>query len=254
MQAYLGGGSVLQLNIAIVDDLKLDRERLSADLRSYFARRPDLDMKLTEFESAEQLMEAYQPGAFDVLFLDILMGGLNGIQLAGKLREIDQKVLIIFLTSSPEFAFDAFPVHPFDYLMKPYEYERLEAVLAEVLHALSAEEPIISIRVPRDTHEVPLNKLVAIESRGHTVEVHLSDGQTLRSIMTFAEIEKILADDPRFLRCNRGVIVNMDQVLSPKDGAMHMKDGSSYPIKVNGRASVLSEFSQYMISKVDNRR
>ena len=49
-------------------------------------------------------------------------------------------------------------------------------------------------------------------------------------------------------------MVNMDQVLSPKDGAMHMKDGSSYPIKVNGRASVLSDFSQYMISKVDNRR
>ncbi len=253
MQAYLGGGSVLQLNIAIVDDLKLDRERLSADLRSYFARRPDLDMKLTEFESAEQLMEAYQPGAFDVLFLDILMGGLNGIQLAGKLREIDQKVLIIFLTSSPEFAFDAFPVHPFDYLMKPYEYERLEAVLAEVLHALSAEEPIISIRVPRDTHEVPLNKLVAIESRGHTVEVHLSDGQTLRSIMTFAEIEKILADDPRFLRCNRGVIVNMDQVLRLDGDVFKMRDGTIFPLRVRNRSALVSKFSQYTISRMEGR-
>ena len=253
MQAYLGGGSVLQLNIAIVDDLKLDRERLSADLRSYFARRPDLDMKLTEFESAEQLMEAYQPGAFDVLFLDILMGGLNGIQLAGKLREIDQMVLIIFLTSSPEFAFDAFPVHPFDYLMKPYEYERLEAVLAEVLHALSAEEPIISIRVPRDTHEVPLNKLVAIESRGHTVEVHLSDGQTLRSIMTFAEIEKILADDPRFLRCNRGVIVNMDQVLRLDGDVFKMRDGTIFPLRVRNRSALVSKFSQYTISRMEGR-
>lgn len=253
MQAYLGGGSVLQLSIAIVDDLKLDRERLSADLRSYFARRPDLDMKLTEFESAEQLMEAYQPGAFDVLFLDILMGGLNGIQLAGKLREIDQKVLIIFLTSSPEFAFDAFPVHPFDYLMKPYEYERLEAVLAEVLHALSAEEPIISIRVPRDTHEVPLNKLVAIESRGHTVEVHLSDGQTLRSIMTFAEIEKILADDPRFLRCNRGVIVNMDQVLRLDGDVFKMRDGTIFPLRVRNRSALVSKFSQYTISRMEGR-
>lgn len=253
MQAYLGGGSVLQLSIAIVDDLKLDRERLSGDLRSYFARRPDLDMKLTEFESAEQLMEAYQPGAFDVLFLDILMGGLNGIQLAGKLREIDQKVLIIFLTSSPEFAFDAFPVHPFDYLMKPYEYERLEAVLAEVLHALSAEEPIISIRVPRDTHEVPLNKLVAIESRGHTVEVHLSDGQTLRSIMTFAEIEKILADDPRFLRCNRGVIVNMDQVLRLDGDVFKMRDGTIFPLRVRNRSALVSKFSQYTISRMEGR-
>ncbi|MBQ6523839.1 MAG: response regulator transcription factor [Atopobiaceae bacterium] len=243
----------MQLSIAIVDDLKLDRERLSGDLRSYFARRPDLDMKLTEFESAEQLMEAYQPGAFDVLFLDILMGGLNGIQLAGKLREIDQKVLIIFLTSSPEFAFDAFPVHPFDYLMKPYEYERLEAVLAEVLHALSAEEPIISIRVPRDTHEVPLNKLVAIESRGHTVEVHLSDGQTLRSIMTFAEIEKILADDPRFLRCNRGVIVNMDQVLRLDGDVFKMRDGTIFPLRVRNRSALVSKFSQYTISRMEGR-
>lgn len=243
----------MQLSIGIVDDLKIDRECLLTDLRSFFAQRPDLDVRLTEFESAEQFMEAYQPGAFDVLFLDILMGGLNGVQLAARLREIDQKVLIIFLTTSPEFAFDAFPVHPFDYLLKPYEYKRLESVLAEVLHALSAEEPMISIRVPRNTHEVPLNKLVAVESRGHTVEVHLSDGQTLRSIMTFAEIEKALADDPRFLRCNRGVIVNMDQVLRLDGDVFKMRDGTIFPLRVRNRSVLVSQFSQYTISRMEGR-
>ena len=247
---HIDRGIVL-LKIAIVDDFKSDRMKLSEDLRSYFAMRPDLDMELTEFENAEQLMSIYHPGDFDVLFLDILMGEINGIQLAGRLREIDQKVLIIFLTSSPEFAFDAFPVHPFDYLMKPYENKRLREVLAEVLHALSVEEQTITIRVPRSTHEVPLNKLVAIESRGHTVEVHLNDGQTLRSIMTFAEIEKILSEDPRFLRCNRGVIVNMDQVLRLDGDVFKMRDGTIFPLRVRNRAALVSQFSQYTISRME---
>ena len=126
-------------------------------------------------------------------------------------------------------------------------------MLGEALRALSADEPVVSIRVPRDTREVPLGKLVAIESRGHAVEVHLNDGQTLRSIMTFAELEKLLSDDPRFLRCNRGIIVNMDQVLRLDGDVFRMKDGTMFPLRVRNRAALVAQFSQYMISRVDGR-
>jgi DNA-binding LytR/AlgR family response regulator len=98
-----------------------------------------------------------------------------------------------------------------------------------------------------------VDKLVAIESRGHAVEVHLTDGQTLRSIMTFSELEKLLCDDERFLRCNRGIIVNMDQVLKLDGDVFRMRDGTLYPLRVRNRAALVSQFSQYMISRVDGR-
>ena len=247
------GVDVVELSIDIVDDLKLDRERLADDLHAYFAGRPDITLNLREFENAESMLAAFVPGGTQVAFLDIVMNEMTGIQLATKMRAADEKILIIFLTTSPEFAFDAFPVHPFDYLMKPYEVDRLHAVLSEVLRALSAKEPTIQIRVPRNTHEVPFNKLVAIESRGHTVEVHLVDGTTLRSIMTFSEIEKVLSDDPRFLRCNRGVIVNMDQVKRVEGDMFKMRDDTVFPLRVRNRAALVTQFSRYTISRMEGR-
>ena len=69
------------------------------------------------------LPNVYEPGHSDLVFLDICMGDVNGIELARHLRAVDEKVLIVFLTTSSEYAFDAFPIHPFDYLMKPIDPE-----------------------------------------------------------------------------------------------------------------------------------
>ncbi len=243
----------MELHIDITDDLQIDRNRLSAGLRTYFANRPDITLRLRQFENAEQMLASYEPGKSDLVFLDICMGDVNGIELARHLRAVDEKVLIVFLTTSSEYAFDAFPIHPFDYLIKPYEESRLHEVLGEALRALSADEPVVSIRVPRSVHDVPLGKLCAVEARGHAVEVHLTDGQTLRSIMTFTEIENLLTADPRFLRCNRGILVNMDQVLRLDGDVFRMRDGTIFPLRVRSRAELVNKFSRYTIARMEGR-
>lgn len=243
----------MDLRIDIVDDLKLDRERLGGDLRSYFASRSGLNCQLREFDSAESMLNTYTRGSSDIAFLDIQMNDITGIELAKRLRSADKDLLIIFVTTSRDYAFDAFPIHPFDYLIKPYTTERMREVLDEAMRALSAEEPIISIRVPRHTHDVPFNGVCAIEARGHTVEVHLTDGTTLRSIMTFTEVDKILSEDPRFLRCNRGVIVNMDQVARIENDVFKMRDGTIFPLRVRNRAALVTQFTQYTISHMERR-
>lgn len=241
----------MELRVAIVDDLSSDRERLTRDLRAYFATRPDINFSLQAYTSAEELLGQFKPKTIDLVFLDICMGGLNGVQLANLLRADDTHLLIVFLTTSREFMLDAFPVHPFDYLIKPYGLERLQAVLAEALRVLALEEPCITLRVPRGEREIPLDQLCAIESRGHAVEVKLTDGTAVRSIMTFSELEKLLVNDERFLRCNRGVIVNMDHVKTLDGDVFKMKDGSAYPLRVRNRAELVTRFSQYMISRME---
>ena len=142
---------------------------------------------------------------------------------------------------------------PFDYLMKPCEAGELDSVLTEALRVIGAGDPEITIATARDRFNVPLRSVCAAVSRGHNVDLILTNNQSLTSTETFKSISDKLSADPRFLLINRGVLINMDQVLSPIEGAMKMKDGKVYPVKVNGRAAVLSAFSQYMISRVDRR-
>lgn len=239
----------MELPIAVVDDLQPDRDRLSRDIRAFFDERQET-AEISVYESAEAFLAQFRPGGARIAFLDIRMDDMNGIELAKCLRAKDTELLIIFLTSSPEYAFEAFPVHPFDYLMKPYELTRLHDVLNEALRVLSVPEPEIAIRVSRASYQVPLRKLCAVVSQGHALQVTTTDGQNLRSIMTYGELRSQLEDDPRFLECNRGVIVNMDEVLSLSGDTIDMKNGTSYPLRVRNRSEILNRFSQYMISRV----
>ena len=243
----------MNFTIAIVDDRKEDRDRLEAGIKNFFSMQFNDKISIETFSSAEEFLPVFRPDKYQMVFLDIVMYEMNGIELAKRLRADDAHLLIVFQTTSREYAFDAFPVHPFDYLMKPCTSEELESVLTEALRVIRTGDPEIKVLAARDTFVVPLRSIIAAVSRGHNVDLLLTNNQTLTSTETFKSISGKLQEDPRFLLINRGVLINMDQVLSPTPDGMKMKDGTIHPIKVNGRATILSEFSQYMISRVDKR-
>ena len=253
----------MDISIAVVEDRETDRDTLLRDIRGW--RDKGFDRNGTEvcYSSGESMLENFEPGKIRLVFMDIYMGKLNGIETARELRARDPGILIVFLTTSRDFAFDAFPVHPFDYIVKPYEVEKLCLVLDEAQRVVESEDASsqdeikIPIRITQSSpvmskgiYDVRTSKVSAVMSRGHTVEVSMTDGQSLTSSMAFSEVEKLLSDDPRFLTCNRGVIVNMDQVDSLTDGVFCMKNGSKCSIRVRGRTKTVSDFSQYRITKM----
>ena len=240
----------MEIRIAIVDDLKEDRERLEKMVNVWAIHQKHTIRELKTYPRGEALLQEYQPGMFSLVFMDIVMDELNGIETATRIREIDTDVLIVFQTTSREYAFDAFPVHPFDYLIKPCEQEQLEQVMREAIRVLNAGAVTVTIRTPRNTLDVPLQKINAVLSHGHIVEVILTDGTSIESRMTFREVETTLQQYPQFLTCNRGVIVNMDHVDSMKNGTAKMKSGDSYALRVRGQNEIISRFSQYMISRM----
>ena len=237
-------------NIAIVDDLEKDRQRLEADLLKWFEGKDEITVSC--FPDGESLLEAFGRDAFHLIFMDIQMGAdkINGIQTAERLREIDPKVLMVFLTTSPEYAFDAFPIHPFDYLIKPYKRGALNRILSEMLRILSEEDPEITVRIARADYQIPLGNIISVLSQGHSVEIRVTEGEPLRSNTNFSQIEADLKKDPRFLTCNRGVLVNMDHVLALTDNTIQMSDGGSYPLRTKGRAELMTAFSQYQITRM----
>ena len=106
----------MNIRIAIVDDQAQTRKLLRQDL---LVRVPD-GASIACFDGGEAFLSGFTPGDDALVFLDICMEGMNGIEVAQRVRKRSARCLIVFLTSSKEYAFDAFPIHPFDYLVKPY--------------------------------------------------------------------------------------------------------------------------------------
>ena len=248
------------MKIAIVDDRAEDREALEKCIRAFHGEQADggdaggsdsaASVTIDCFASAEEFMPSFKPGAYDIAFLDIIMDEMNGIELAKKMRSTDPHTLIVFQTTSREYAFDAFPVHPFDYLIKPCSQDEVDIVLTEAGRVLSAGDPEITVNA-RGEFKVPVRTICAAVADGRGVELQLSKSQPLRTSETFRSISEKLEPFPQFLLINRGVMINMDHVLAPEGDCMKMKDGTLHPVKVNGRGAVMSAFTQYMISRVE---
>ena len=241
------------LNIAVVDDTRLDSEKLQRGINKWlFENYTNKNFKIESFNDGEEILKTFEPGKFQIIFMDIIMNTLTGIETAKKIRELDNKVLIIFTTTSKEFVFDAFPLHSFDYILKPYEPERLDYVLREAVRILETPEPFINVKISRSSYKIFLKNISAVLADNHNIEIIKNDGEPLICCMTFKELKEILLEYPHFLECNRGVIINMDRVLalSKEKESFIMKDGAQYAIHVRRRKNILDSFTQYQISRI----
>ena len=238
----------MKLSVAVVDDLKSDRDRLAADLQALLRKTPEHELVCRVYESAEAFLKERPP--VQMVFLDICMDGMNGIELARSLRGIDENLLIVFLSTSSEFAFDAFPIHPFDYLIKPYSQDKLEHVITEATRVLRLEDPKVTVRVARSVHTIPIGRVISVVARGHRVEVVIDGAETLSCTMTFTDLEKQLKQYPRFLAVNRGVLVNMDYARTLSGDSLLMLDGSSFPLRTKNRSEIISLFTHYQINRL----
>lgn len=133
----------MALQIAIVEDLQPDAQRLQALVRQELGAA-----ECGIFPSGDAYLQQMPARKDDLVFLDICMEGTSGIETAQQLRRADPEVLIVFVTSSPEYVWDAFPVHPFDYLLKPYEEEKFRKLAAELRRVLCRTEPELEVRMP----------------------------------------------------------------------------------------------------------
>ena len=164
--------------------------------------------------------------------------------------QVGQRGLIVFLTSSKEYAFDAFPIHPFDYLVKPYSAARLDHVLSGAIRLMEESEQLVEIHLPRQTIRLPHGQIVAVTSHGHALDIFTVSGACLKSSQTFAELEAALRGDERFLPCNRGVLVNMDEALKLDGDSILLTDGLRFPLRQRNRLDLVNRFSEYQIKRM----
>lgn len=242
----------MKLNIAVVDDLAEDRRMLERELPLLFSQESaeHACVSVRSFADGESFLRYEGNGSWQMVFLDIFMDGIDGFETARRLRERDVKALIVFLTSSRDRSFEAFPLHPFEYLVKPCTIGELRRVAAEACRVLMPEESSIEFRISHGSLRLRFGDIAAVIANGHSVEIVTADGSQLRGIDPFFKTTEPLIEDPRFLMCNRGVLINMDHALRLRDDSVIMKGGRSWPLRRRDRTKLITRFTQYQIDRI----
>lgn len=232
----------MELRFAVVEDRLPDAQRLESLLRLAFGGGQPL--VCDHYESGDAFLAAFPSKEYQVIFLDICMEGTNGIETARILRRADPDLLLVFVTSSPEYVWDAFPVHPFDYLLKPYREEKLFQLTDELRRVLFRAEPELEVRIARQQVHLPLRKIQYAMAQNHYVRIVSDDGEC-RAVSTFSQVEQLLRAQENFIVCNRGVILNMDKVLRLDSDCFEMLDGTCLPVRQKDKNTLFAQFTQY---------
>ncbi len=222
------------IRIAICDDDIVWRRQILELTNAYAAEKPELGVSFTAFEWGSDLLEAARKtGGFDVYILDILMRGMNGIELGTRLRQMGFDGKIIYLTSSQEFAIEAYSVKAYNYLLKPLRKETFFSAMDEVYSAISHRKGKSLIVRTRDSSiKVSFDSIEYAELCKRTVVYHLTGGKTLESISirtSFSEAITELLQDSRFILCGTSMVANMHHItMVEKDGLLFRNQRKVY--------------------------
>ena len=197
------------MQIWLAEDEAPQRTQLCALLRQICAAR-SVEVELRAFDSGLALVEAYRPGV-DLLLLDIDMPGLSGMDAAHRIRERDERVLIVFCTNLVARALDGYAVAALDFLVKPITLSRLDDLMAKVLRRLDPSAPAaLTLHTQDATTIVPLRDILYAETYGRKVRLH-TVSETLELRMTLAALEGQLPQNA-FFRIHNACIVSLAHV------------------------------------------
>ena len=232
--------------IAICDDSKLDRQLLKVVIQTYFENNEE-EFKIFEYESGDNLLADIEEGHIEVelLFLDIIMNGTNGMKIARKLRDIQFKAPIIFLTAYAYYAVESYEVQAAGYLLKPYDTNKLTLLLDEVLQR--SVQKRIAVKVKKQHRYLEINDIMYAESDKHVLNIHLKDSRVIQTTEKLSELKKTI-NSKRFIRCHQSYLVNMDYIKDAKTDFILSND-IRIPIRVRGRKEIIERYHKYYSSE-----
>lgn len=191
------------VRIGICDDEVIIRKNLMK-LCEEFKSLSMNDIELETFSSGEEVLK-YQ-GTLDILFLDIQMNGLDGLQTAGLLREKDESLIIIFLTGYSGFMQQGYRVKAFRYLLKPVSTEEFHSVLGEAIKDITKNKKAV-LALDGSTLFVKLQDIIYVESNNRYTLIR-TKRESYECVMTMNEWETLL-NNGDFFRVHKAYIVNM---------------------------------------------
>ena len=241
------------MKIAFVDDEQEYLDEMVKLVRDFCTQRC-CQIETVPFLNGEAFLEAFEASGFSAVFMDIYMDGMDGVAAAQKIRGMDNRCVLVFLTSSSDFMPDAFSCHAFEYIVKPFSPQRIFKVLGDILEMLPPLQKYIEVINGRKTIHVFLDEISSVITDAHYLDIALSSGETLHCRMTMPEFVMLTDGDSRFLAVNKGIMVNADCILEFTDNCCVLENGAKLPIRVRDRLKIEQAARDYHFRKIRERQ
>jgi DNA-binding LytR/AlgR family response regulator len=229
----------------------IDDEQHAIDtLTEYIAQVPNLALVQTYLHPLQAFTEIRALGKIDIIFMDVDMPGLTGLELAKLIR--DKTNYLVFTTSHVKYALDAFEVQADQYLLKPFALGKFLLMMDKLMLAprkkAEPAESIIYVRVEKKGKWVPveLNSISLIEAEANYIHIHTLT-ERLTVYLTMKEMEAGLARDPNFIRVHKSYIVSKTSIAGISGNVISQKDGSTITIGENYKENFLNYFNTLKI-------
>ncbi len=239
------------IRISICDDDEKERKMIENNLISFMLRHSCYSITYDIYSSAIEMIENFaEKGSPDVVLLDICMPGLSGIDCASEILRETNETDIIFITTSSDYAIDAFSLHVADYIKKPYCQEKFDSSLERVLKKRCEKTRALIVSNSR-MHLIALEDIVYIETSNKKKIFVLSDGERYETWMKNDEIEKSILLIDSLIKCGSSFIINLTHVKAFRDSTLLMDNGAVINVPRRVKSSLKDQYFNYYM-RLDN--
>lgn len=234
------------MRIAVCDDDEREVSRIGKLITEYQISREEF-IECHYFTNSIDFLCELRGGEYDLVLMDILMPGTNGIKAAQEIRELDKNVRIIFVSASPEFAVESYSVGAYYYLLKPIAEDSFFALLDKIGGELSAQvEQGFIVKSREGIVRIAFASLAYVEVINKTVFFHLVDGSVREATATLADFEEKLLSRAEFLKTHRSYLVNLGYIQAIDINRVIMKNGNIVPVSRQRRSQVQDAYMNFL--------
>ena len=224
----IGDEIAIMYRLAICEDEEIFFKEIESICCEYL-KRMNIEYTITLYDSGENFLTAFsvKQHRYDLILLDIIMGGINGMDVAKNIRETDSEVVIIFVTSSREYVFEGYDVNALHYLTKPINAESLVRLIRKA-YTEKFQNNVFVFKSGDMNHRVSVQNIVSLEINGRKVEINMFD----RTLLYPGKLSDLLSKLPGncFVRCHQAYAVNIRNIRELTRFDAIAKNGKRIPI------------------------
>lgn len=230
-------------NIAVCDDIQMNTEEI-AKMTEEICGEEQICPEIFCFEDGEALLQEIENGSrYDLMLLDVMMPGVDGMELAKILRSQNEKNSIVFISSNREMAMLGYEVSAARYLAKPVDKDKLKEAILFCYEEYRKERELL-LPVNSSVRKVAPKDIYYIEIVGRKCRIRLEKEEWDTSL-SLAELEAMLSGQD-FIRCHQSFLVNCRYIRSFRTSSMELTDGRNVPVSKHRIKEVRQAFFDYM--------
>jgi len=231
------------IKIAVCDDEINILNELGNKINALFSKDNSV-AEVYKTDSPFELLEHLKNNAVDVLFLDIDMPVLSGMDIAEYILNADLKTLLIFVTSHDSLVYGSFKYHPFGFIRKSYFDEEISSVVESIIEELHKRSYVFTFKTAEGFFRIDLSDILYFESASNYINLHTA-GKNYRFRGTLSAIEQELSAKG-FVRTHKGFLVNQQHIFAIKGDEIQLSNEQLLPIGRTNKESVKRIIMRYM--------